>query len=195
METVNVLLYNNFTTLDAIGPIEVLSRLNKEFSITYASMFGGLVTGTGNAAITTVPVSEIAQYDVLLVPGGLGTRTLVNDELFLDTLRSICQKSKVVLAVCTGSALLAKAGVLENLKATSNKLAWSWVTAQNDQVQWIRTARWVLDGKFYTSSGITAGIDMALGFLADKFGRESAEKAASSLEYIWNRNKDNDPFA
>jgi transcriptional regulator GlxA family with amidase domain len=120
---------------------------------------------------------------------------LVNDRAFLYNIKSLSNTSEFVLSICTGSALLAKAGVLKNIKATSNKLSWDWVISQDADVKWIKKARWVVDGKFYTSSGITAGIDMTLGFVADKFTYETAKKISTSLEYIWNEDKDFDPFA
>jgi putative intracellular protease/amidase len=192
---VNVLLFDDFTTLDALGPVEVLSRLKDNTGVTYASVSGGLVRGTGNAQIATVPLSEVKTFGIVLVPGGMGTRKLADDETFLGQLRSLCEKSEFVLSVCTGSALLAKAGVLEDRKATSNKMAWDWVIRQSRRVDWVRKARWVVDGKFYTSSGVTAGIDMALGFVSDRSGQDYAQKIASGLEYLWNSDRDTDPFA
>ena len=99
-----------------------------------------------------------------------------------------------VLSVCTGSALLAKAGILDHKRATSNKRAWQWVTEQSDQVDWIKQARWIVDGKFYTSSGVTAGMDMALGFIADRQGRDSAKEVANYTEYRWQQDSRLDDF-
>lgn len=86
--------------------------------------------------------------------------------------------------MCTGSALLAKTGLLDNRKATSNKNALEWVRSVNENVHWLGQARWVVDEKYYTSSGISAGIDMALGFIADSFGDKRAREIANSIEYI-----------
>jgi len=83
---------------------------------------------------------------------------------------------------------------LNGRKATSNKRAFAWVQSVNSDVKWISHARWVVDGKFYTSSGVSAGIDMALGFISDRFGREKTAEIAQSIEYIWNSNKNNDLF-
>lgn len=84
---------------------------------------------------------------------------------------------------------------MDGLKATSNKKALEWVMSVSDQVDWIRHARWVRDGKFYTSSGVSAGMDMALGFVSDLYGVQKAEQIAGDIEYIWNRNQNADPFA
>ena len=79
-------------------------------------------------------------------------------------------------------------------RATSNKLAWQWVIAQSDQVHWIEQARWVVDGKCYTSSGVSAGMDMALGFIADRHGVDTARQIALETEFRWQENSDIDDF-
>jgi transcriptional regulator GlxA family with amidase domain len=119
----------------------------------------------------------------------------VGDEEFLAELRSLVDCSKFVLSVCTGSALLAKAGSLTGRKATSNKLAFDWVVSQDPAVDWVRSARWVADGKFYTSSGVSAGIDMSLGFVRDHVGFETARKLATAMEFRWTEHAEDDPFA
>ena len=87
-----------------------------------------------------------------------------------------------------------KTGLLDERRATSNKRAFEWVQSVNTNVEWIQTARWVVDGKFYTSSGVSAGMDMALGFVADIVDTETAEEIAYAIEYVWNSDKDNDRF-
>ncbi len=195
MEYVNVILFDNFTTLDAFGPTEVLSRLKDRYEINYYSVSGGQIPSSTGAKIETQTIDKIWNKDILLIPGGFGTRELVHNNEFINALRKLAEDSKTVLSICTGSALLAKAGVLENKKATSNKMSWDWVITQGENVQWIRKARWVVDGKYYTSSGITAGIDMTLGFISDVINIEVARKISASLEYVWNENKEIDPFA
>ena len=195
MKNINVLLFDDFTTLDALGPAEVFGRMEDCFHIGYFSISGGEISGSANVRINTKPIKEIKQHDILLVPGGFGTRTLVNNSDFVEYLKCLAEKSGKVLCVCTGSALLAKTGLLDGINATSNKMAWNWVIQQSAEVHWVRTARWVVDGKFYTSSGISAGIDMALGFIEDHFNRDAAIQAGRGLEYVWNSESDWDPFA
>jgi transcriptional regulator GlxA family with amidase domain len=119
---------------------------------------------------------------------------LVNDEEFINKLKIIAEKSSWCLTVCTGSALLAKTGLLDNREATSNKMAFEWVKSIRENVKWKNKARWVTDGKYYTSSGVSAGIDMSLGFVCDRFGKEIVGKIAKIIEHEWNDNKDNDIF-
>ncbi len=98
------------------------------------------------------------------------------------------------MTVCTGSALLARTGLLDGKKATSNKRAFAWAKTNSEKAIWDNKARWTIDEKFYTSSGVSAGIDMSLGFLSDRFGIEFARQVADEIEYIWTEDKDNDTF-
>jgi transcriptional regulator GlxA family with amidase domain len=134
-------------------------------------------------------------YDLLLVPGGKGTRREVGNKRLLDWLAGAAERAEIVASVCTGSALLAKAGLLDGKRATTNKLAFDWVASQGPKVDWQRSARWVEDGKFWTSSGVSAGTDMALALIARLCGIERAHEAADWAEYIWNEDSSDDPFA
>ena len=98
------------------------------------------------------------------------------------------------MSVCSGSAILAKAGLLDGRRATSNKQFFSLATAQSEKVKWIEKARWVEDGKMATSSGVSAGIDMALAVIARLYGQERAEQIAASTEYEWHQDAAWDPF-
>lgn len=190
---INILLFENFETLDAFGPAEIFGKIS-DFQLGYFSMTGGVIKSSQLLEVQTQPVSAARRHDVWLIPGGQGTRTLVNDEKFLLGLRELAEKAQFCLSVCTGSALLAKCGILDGAKATSNKRALSWVKSLSDKVLWQDKARWVVSGKFYTSSGVSAGMDMALGFAADVLGRGCAEETANRIEYIWNSDSNKDPF-
>ncbi len=195
MKKINILLFDDFTVLDALGPAEVFGRMSDRFELDYFSFAGGEVKGSAAMRINTRPVAAIEGFDILLLPGGFGTRKLVDDPVFLAELKRLAERSEKVLCVCTGSALLARTGLLDGIEATSNKIAWDWVIQQGPRVRWKRRARWVADGKFYTSSGVSAGIDMALGFLAGNFGESTAQQVATSLEYCRNPDPECDPFA
>lgn len=191
---IHILLFDDFETLDIFGPIEILARV-EEYELVYESLEGGIVRSAQGTQIVTSRLGKAEPDSVLVIPGGRGTRTLVKDDTFLNRLSEFVQNAGYVLSICTGSALLAKAGALDGLKATSNKKALEWVMSVSDQVEWIRHARWVRDGKFYTSSGVSAGMDMALGFVGDLYGMQKAEQIAGDIEYIWNRDQNADPFA
>ncbi|MDR2175399.1 MAG: DJ-1/PfpI family protein [Synergistaceae bacterium] len=197
METtdVDVLLFDGFETLDAMGPVEVFGRLPEHYRIVCRSIAGGTVTSSQGVAFVTAPFPAGAPGRVLLIPGGMGTRSLVRDAEFLAALKRLCESAEYVLTVCTGSALLAKTGMLDGRRATTNKAAFGWASSQGEQVRWEKRARWVADGKYRTSSGVAAGIDMTLGFLEERHGRNTALEAAKQIEYLWNGDRENDPFA
>ena len=194
MDNINVVLFNDFTLLDAIGPVEVFKCVKDSYRVQFYSQFGGRIKTDPDLDLLTQPFSEIKSHDVLLIPGGLGTRVMVKNENFINQLHELVYKSSFVLTVCTGSALLAKTGLLSNHKATSNKKAFDWVMEQDRTVIWIKKARWVVDGKYYTSAGVSAGIDMALGFLKDNSSYDLAKNVAKTLEYVWNEDRDQDFF-
>ena len=195
MYTITALVFDDFETLDLFGPIEMFGRLPEYYRLQFASMTGGIIRSKHGVAMETVAVTELAyQSDIVLIVGGMGTRELVDNPAFLRTLSALANQADWVLSVCTGSALLAKSGVLDGRRATSNKLAWQWVIAQSEQINWIQQARWVVDGKFYTSSGVSAGMDMALGFIADRHSIDTARQIASQVEYRWQENRTIDDF-
>ena len=198
MKAVNVLLYEGFTTMDALGPAEVLSRARegerKCYEIEYFSVFGGLVGSSTSAKIWTRKLDEIAKFDVLLVPGGFAARELAHEGEFIAILGELARRHEYVIAVCTGSVLLAKTGLLDGMEATSNKLSWQWATSEAQSVHWVRAARWCVSGKFYTSSGVSAGIDAALGFIADMHGQNEAQRIARAMEYVYNSDKNAELF-
>lgn len=195
MQRISVVLFDDFTILDAFGPVNVFAMLKDRYQMEYRSLRGGKVRTHPGLEFETRPLHEMESTDILLVPGGFGARGLVDDPAFLAELVRCAERSEFVLSVCTGSALLAKAGLLRGRKATSNKMAFDWVVAQDPGVDWIRRARWTTDGKFRTSSGVTAGIDMTLDFVRDQLGPEVARKLATALEHRWTENAEDDPFA
>jgi len=193
---VGVLLFENFETLDVFGPVELIGRLKDLYTITFYSISGGLIKNTHGVSISTEKLEyEPNNIDIFIIPGGMGTRKEVDNVLLIDFIRNISITSKYVLTICTGSALLAKTGLLDNRKATSNKRAFDWVIGNGKNVNWIKHARWTVDDKYYTSSGVSAGMDMTLGFLCDLHGLEFARKIAFEIEYNWTEEKENDNFS
>jgi putative intracellular protease/amidase len=193
---VGVLLFEDFETLDVFGPVEILGRLKEHYQIDFYSELGGTVSNFHGVSIQTKKLENIINgVDVFLIPGGLGTRKEVNNKCLIDNIKQIAGLSRYVLTVCTGSALLAKTGLLDYRIATSNKRVFDWVITIGENVKWIRTARWTTDDKFYTSSGVSAGMDMTLGFLADMHGLEFAKKVAFQIEYNWQEDKNMDNFS
>ncbi|KAF2026309.1 class I glutamine amidotransferase-like protein [Setomelanomma holmii] len=131
--------------------------------------------------------------DVLIVPGGVGTRNDMSVEI--DFVKRMYPSVKAVLSVCTGATILARAGILDRRRATTNKRAWEWATSTGPNVNWIGEARWVVDGNITTGSGISAGIDATYAFVADNYGEDIAQELSDSAEYVRWTDADHDPFA
>jgi DJ-1/pfpI family protein len=145
MRAVNVLLYEGFTTMDALEPAEALSRAlddgRKCYEIEYFSATGGLIGSSTSAKIWTRKLDEMAKFDVLLVPGGFAARKLAHEAEFIAALGELARRHEYVIAVCMGSVLLAKTGLLDGVEATSNKLSWQWATSEVPSVRWVRAAK------------------------------------------------------
>ena len=110
-------------------------------------------------------------------------------------MRNTAARADRVLAVCTGTILLGMTGLMDGKRATTNKLDFTSTVHLAPNVEWVKQARWVQDGKFYTSSGVSAGMDMALAVAADLFGVDKAKEMAEGSEYVWHDDPDWDPFA
>lgn len=205
VQRVAVVLFEGFTVLDVYGPVQAFAlagtptgdgRYHRYFEVvTVAATAGPVRSNEGPTTIADYAFEDLPQPDILLIPGGLGTRVAVDDPTFVDTVRKASLRANLTTTVCTGSALLARTGLLDGRPATSNKMAWDWVTSLGRNVLWRRQARWVDDGNLVSSSGISAGIDMALAVISRIHGRETAERAARAMEYVWNDSPEHDPFA
>lgn len=196
VRSIGVLLFPEFELLDVFGPLEMYGMAPEAFEIQMVAEAGKEVASKqGPRSVVDHSLDDDRQFDLLLVPGGRGTRTEVDNPRLLEWLRRQSESAEYVTSVCTGSALLARAGVLNGLRATTNKRAYAWATSQGDQVDWVKEARWVQDGKFFTSSGVSAGMDMSLAVIDEILGREAAEQIAVWTEYEWHSDASWDPFA
>jgi putative intracellular protease/amidase len=193
---VGAVLFTGFELLDVFGPLEMFGLLKDRCTITtFALRAGNVRSSQGPAAHADMALADARALDILLVPGGWGTRAEVDNTKLLDLIRAKSAHVKIVASVCTGSALLARAGLLYGREATTNKLAWDWVVSQGPGVHWVRKARWVEDGKVFTSSGVSAGMDMTLAIIAKTLGKAAAKDVTTRAEYLWNSDSGNDPFA
>ena len=195
MKIIGVLLFPEFELLDVFGPLEMFGMLEDVSIRLVAERDRDVASAQGPRSAIDDVFADDAAYDILLVPGGRGTRREVDNAALLAWLQAKAAKTEYVASVCTGSALLAKAGLLDGLPATTNKLAFDWVRAQGPKVDWRLRARWVEAGKFWTSSGVSAGMDMSLALIARLRGVAVAEQAAAWAEYSWHRDPADDPFA
>jgi transcriptional regulator GlxA family with amidase domain len=196
LRRISVVLFEGFELLDVSGPVELFSLVPDRLAIEFIGPDAGPVASSQGVQVTaTMRYDVAATPDIILIPGGPGTRRLVNDEAFLSWLRAWAAPASLVTSVCTGSAVLAAAGLLDGYRATSNKAAFAWVREQSGRVDWIAQARWVEDRDRWTSSGVAAGMDMAAALLANLFGQDVAQKATTMAELDVHEDASWDPFA
>ena len=187
-------LYENFELLDLYGPLEMFGCIGPELRIvTVAETPGPVRSWPGPNTVAEHGYDDAPDLDLILVPGGLGTRSQL-DTPIIPFLRDRATAAEVTMSVCTGSALLAKAGLLDGRRATSNKMVFDFARSQSEKVEWVEEARWVEDGPFVTSSGVSAGTDMALAVIARLWGHERAEAIANVTEYEWQTDPTQDRF-
>ncbi|KAF2848830.1 DJ-1/PfpI family protein [Plenodomus tracheiphilus IPT5] len=221
-----LLLFPHFQALDVFGPLDILNTLSMlyansttmKLSVLARTMEpvstamqgkGGL--GFGQSVLPTGRMDGYLQrtggkgddgegdIEVLIVPGGGGTRGDVEEEI--EFVGRVYPGLHSIISICTGATLLSRSSILNSHRATTNKRAWSWATSPStnpsppvDNITWVPTARWVEDGNIWTSSGISAGIDVMYAWVASVYGEEVAEYVALVSEYERERDAGNDGF-
>ncbi|MFD4720577.1 DJ-1/PfpI family protein [Streptomyces sp. NPDC058423] len=176
-----IVLYDEFTSLDAIGPYELLSRLPGAETVFVAKEAGPVRNDQGTLVVVADrALHEVTAPDIVLVPGGPGSRRAMLDETVLDWLRTADATSTWTTSVCTGSHLLAAAGLLEGRRATSHWLALDGIVPFGAEPTGERV---VFDGKYVTAAGVSSGLDMALHLLGRIAGDEVAQTVQLLTEY------------
>ena len=173
-------IYDDFTALDAVGPYEVLSRIGGR--VRFVAVQAGPVL-TDNGMLTVLAEASLAEAsapDIVVVPGGIGTRALTTDPVWIDWLRAVHATSTWTTSVCTGSLLLGAAGILNGLRATSHWLELETLRQYGAEPTGERV---VQDGKVVTAAGVSAGIDMALTLAARIAGEDTAKAIQLAIEY------------
>jgi transcriptional regulator GlxA family with amidase domain len=196
MKTLAALVFPEFQTLDLFGPLEMFGDQKDDLEIVIvAETADPVISRHGQRLVPDRILSDGSDYNYIFVPGGPGTPVEEDNPAITAWLIEAAAKADLFMGVCTAGALLARAGVLDGRRATTNKQDFEWSLPFGPKVDWIPKARWVEDGKFFTSSGVSAGIDMSLAVIAKEFGLEAAEKTAREAEYDWHRDSSWDPFA
>jgi transcriptional regulator GlxA family with amidase domain len=176
-----ILLYDRFTALDCIGPYEVLSRL-PEAEVKFVSAAGGVVRSDTRAlaVVTEHSIADVPSPDILLVPGGPGDEAAAADDRVLAWLRRAHQTTRWTTSVCTGSIVLAAAGLLNGLEATTH---WASYERLEKLGATPVSSRYVRSGKIITAAGVSAGIDMAIDLVAREAGEDFARGIQLAIEY------------
>jgi transcriptional regulator GlxA family with amidase domain len=174
-------LFDRFTALDAIGPYETLSRLPGA-RVTFLAAQPGPVQ-TDNRMLSIVAeraLSDLTNPDILVVPGGIGTRAMMNDDQLVDWVRTAHETTQWTCSVCTGSLVLGAAGLLDGLEATTHWMAMETLASTGARP----TGRRVVEqGKIITAAGVSSGIDMGLTLAAHIAGDQIAQAIQLGIEY------------
>lgn len=174
------LLYDNLTQLDLTGPAQVLSRLPGAQVDFVAATPDPVMSDCGLALMPTVTMADAPQYDLLCVPGGFGCSAVMNDAAALDWLRGQAPGLRYLTSVCTGSLILAAAGLLNGRKAGCH---WAWGHYLPLFGADFVAQRTVIDGNIITAGGVTSGIDFAFRIADHLHGRDLADTLRLALEY------------
>jgi transcriptional regulator GlxA family with amidase domain len=185
----SIFLFDEMEELDAVGPYEVLAAWTRYlpddgWSVSTTSMTGGAVTGA--KGLTIVPhhaVADAPALDVLVYPGGWGTRALLSDPAHLEWVREQRRRVALLASVCTGSLVFAAAGLLAGRPATTHWASLDALQELDPTIEVRRDVRFVDDGDVVTSAGVSAGIDMALHLVARLSSKETAAKVRRGLQY------------
>ncbi|MBN1116932.1 MAG: DJ-1/PfpI family protein [Bacteroidales bacterium] len=175
-----ILLFDNFTALDIIGPYEVLNKLPNS-QIYLAGLEKKVYMDTYGLKIQAdYSIDEIPQADILLIPGGFGVDTLIKNTELLNWIQKIDSTTQWTTSVCSGTLLLAQAGLLNGKNCTTH---WRRKEQLSNFNVTVKDERYVQDGKFVTSAGVSAGIDMALYLVSKIAGDQTAKMIQLAIEY------------
>ena len=183
---VNIVLFDDFETLDAFGPAQVFGKLPEHFSMNYLSINGGIVNSTQGVKVWTEILEPDEIQDILVIPGGRGAKKLLCLEPeSLDIMKKATERASLCMMVGNGSALLAQTGCLFHRRIADYNYDENWKRMFSAGIIRIPDVRCLADGKFYSCSCSAAGIELALSLVADTTDIDIAEKAAQEMGFGW----------
>lgn len=186
---VGIFLFNDVEVLDFAGPFEVFSVTEadeeKTFTVYTVSQNGEMITARNGLKVKPdYSIEDLPPVDILLIPGGKGVReNEVKNDIIINWVRQQMKEVKLMTSVCTGALLLAKAGLLEGVKATTHWASIQTFKKDFPNVEVIENVKFVDEGHIITSAGISAGINMSFHIVKNLLGVEIAEETAKSMEY------------
>ncbi|MFN7056590.1 GlxA family transcriptional regulator [Hyphomonas sp.] len=186
LREIAILLFEDFQLLDASGPVAAFEMPMRgmeppPYRLALYSLDGGAVRSSSGAAMLTEALPNSLAPDTLIVSGGEGTHAAIADARLIDAIRRISARARRTASVCSGAFLLAEAGLLDGRRATTHWRRAEALAGRYPEVQVEADRIYVRDGKFWTSAGISAGIDLALALIEDDLGPETARRAAREL--------------
>ena len=191
---VGILIFDDVEILDVAGPFEVfaVTRLNDEQRLQQSSPFKVYLISETNKQITAigglrltpdVTISECPELDLLIVPGGWGTRKESKNKILVKWIGNQFTNDRLIASVCTGSGLLGKAGLLDGRDATTHWRAFDFLQESAPKARILKNVRFILTEPIFTSAGVSAGIDLALRIVSHVFGTEVGQATARQMEY------------
>lgn len=192
---VNVVLFDDFETMDAFGPTEVFGKLPQHFHMRYVSVSGDVINSVQGVKVWTDFLVPDEIDGILLIPGGKGARRLLwKDERTLNLIRKSAENADYCIMVGNGSALLAQTGLLYRRRIADFPMDANWNRMFTAGIERVEGAKVAIDGKFYSCSNTMAGIDAVLWAVSDILDIEEAEKAAKEMGYHWNADVEEDMY-
>ena len=192
-----ILVFDDVEVLDFCGPFEVFSVANRDvepqlFDISVVALSEKIVARGGLSVNPHHSLESCPQADILLIPGGIGVTPQIEDEAVVNWVISQASTAQLVTSVCTGAVLLGRAGLLDDLDATTHHRCIEQLQRVAPRTRVVTNKRFVDEGRFITSAGISAGIDMALHIVCRLAGIKIARDVAARMEYDWNNESTND---
>jgi transcriptional regulator GlxA family with amidase domain len=188
-KNVALFIFDEVEVLDFAGPFEVFAvsdalREHRVFNVfTFAQTPGTVRARNGLKIVPDYTVENCPSPDVLIIPGGFGTRALLDRSALLEWLRIKARTSEIVMSVCTGSLVLGKAGLLDGARATTHHESFALLREIAPRATVLEKTRFTDNGQILTSAGIAAGIDCSLHVVGRLLGRDAAEATARHMEY------------
>lgn len=188
---VAVLIFHDVELLDSCGPYEVFSvtglrdNLNPFNVYTVAEKRGPVLTSNNLSINPHYDFSDCPAPDILIIPGGMGSRREMNNPVLVNWVKGCAQKAELILSVCTGALILAKAGLLDGLSATTHHNAITLLKEIAPNTTVFDDKRFVDNGRIILSAGISAGIDMSFYVVGKLLGEKQALETAFHMEYDW----------
>ncbi|EPS41604.1 hypothetical protein H072_4483 [Dactylellina haptotyla CBS 200.50] len=202
-KNIGIALFRAWQPMDVFGPIEALWGLglsqpiniyliDEDGDTAMIKPFTPFATQSNTSATVLVDYTfaNAPQLDVLIVPGGVGTRNEANMAPVIAYVKAVYPSLQYIISVCTGASVLARAGILDGKRATTNKRSWAFVTQFGERVRWQPKARYVRDRNVWTTSGISAGVDGVLGWIEYVWGTNVSTDVTNVME--WNKVGAND---
>lgn len=190
---INILLYDDFDTMEALGPAEVFGKRQQHFRIRYLSVSGDVINSEHGVKVWTDFLIPDEIEGILLIPGGKGARRLLwKDERTIYLIKRAVESADICMMVGNGTSLAAQTGLLYHRRIADYPLNENWNRMFTAEIERVKNMKIVMDGKYYSCSSTVAGLDLALWMVADQLDVDVAAEIADEIGYAWNPEESRD---